>query len=72
MPYKYGNAPGLLQETISKITYKSEYTTSFTRERVPLQNVRIPTGLKDVYQFLGNRVRCFLVGPEYQLGPDFV
>ena len=46
MPYKYGNAPGLLQETISKITYKSEYTTSFTGERVPLQNVRIPTGLK--------------------------
>ena len=25
----------------------------------------------DVYRFLGNRVRCFSVGPEYQLGPDF-
>lgn len=46
MPAQYGNAPGLLQETISKITYKSEYTTSFTGERVPLRNVRIPTVLK--------------------------
>lgn len=46
MPAQYGNAPGLLQETISKITYKTEYTTSFTGERVPLQNVRIPTGFK--------------------------
>ena len=27
-------------------TYKSEYTASFTGARVPLQNVRIPTGLK--------------------------
>ena len=26
----------------------------------------------DVYRFLGNRVRRFSVGPEYQLGPDFV
>ena len=26
--------------------FKSEYTTSFTGERVPLQNVRIATGLK--------------------------
>lgn len=46
MPAQYGNAPGLLQETITKIQFKSEYTTSFTGERVPLQNVRIPTALK--------------------------
>lgn len=46
MPSQHGDAPGLLQETISKITYKSEYSTSFTGERVPLRNVRIPTGLK--------------------------
>ena len=26
----------------------------------------------DVYRFLGNRVRFFSVGPEYQLGPDFI
>ena len=26
----------------------------------------------DVYRFLGNRVRFFSVGPEYQFGPDFV
>ena len=46
MPAQYGNAPGLLQETITKIQFKSEYATSFTGERVPLQNVRIPTALK--------------------------
>lgn len=46
MPAKYGGEPGFLQETISKVTYKSEYTTSFTGERVPLQNVRIPIGLR--------------------------
>ena len=28
------------------MNFKSEYTTSFIGERVPLQNVRIPTGLK--------------------------
>ena len=28
--------------------------------------------LRDVYQFLGNRVRVFSIGPDYQLGPDFV
>lgn len=47
MPAKYGSEPGLLQETISKIAYKSEYTTSFTGERIPIQNVRIPTGLRN-------------------------
>ena len=26
----------------------------------------------DVYRFLGNRVRFFFIGPEYQLRPDFV
>lgn len=46
MPAKYGSEPGFLQETISKVTYKSEYTTSFTGERVPIRNVRIPTGLR--------------------------
>ena len=30
------------------------------------------TYLLDVYRFLGNRARFFSVGPEYQLGPDFV
>lgn len=47
MPAKYGNEPALLQETISKLTYKSEYATNFTGERVPIQNVRIPTGLRN-------------------------
>ena len=26
----------------------------------------------DVYLFLGNRVRFFFIGPEYQVGPDFL
>lgn len=34
-----------MQETISKSTYKSEYATNYTGERVPIQNIRIPTGL---------------------------
>lgn len=46
MPAKYGKEPGLLQETISKLTYKSEYATNYTGERVPIQNIRIPTGLR--------------------------
>ena len=28
--------------------------------------------LTDVYPFLGNRVRFFFIGPEYQAGPDFL
>lgn len=46
MPAQYGNSSGMLQETISKVTYKSEYKTSFTGERVPIKNFRIPTALK--------------------------
>lgn len=46
MPAEYANEPGLLQQTISKIAYRSEYSTSFRGERVPIQNVRIPTGLR--------------------------
>lgn len=47
MPAKYGSEPGFLQETISKIAYKSEYATNYTGERIPIQNVRIPTGLRN-------------------------
>lgn len=46
MPLQYGNSSGMLQETISKITYKSEYKTSYAGERVPIKNYRIPTALK--------------------------
>ena len=46
--------------------------------RVRLENMGpgIPDNDKhptlDVYRFLGNRVRFFSIGPEYQLGPDLV
>lgn len=46
MPAPYGNSSGMLQETISKITYKSEYKSSFTGESVPIKNFRIPTAVK--------------------------
>ena len=35
-------------------------------------SVTMPILQSDVYRFLGNRVRFFLIEPEYQLGPDFV
>ena len=43
---KYGNEPRFLQETISKIAYNTEYTTSYTGEQAPFHNVRVPTRLR--------------------------
>ena len=45
MPAMYGKAPGILEETISKIAFNTEYSTKFTGTTAQLQHVRIPTAL---------------------------
>lgn len=45
MPHMYGQNTNILQETISRIAYKTEYSEQYTGTREPLQHVRIPSRL---------------------------
>jgi hypothetical protein len=42
MPANRGD-PGMLRETVSKIIYRTEYSSSFTGSNDPFQNIRIPS-----------------------------
>ena len=52
--------------------YEITLTVNFLFQPLGLYNLVRGFMRAYVYRFLGNRVRCFSVGPEYQLGSDFV
>lgn len=46
MPAMYGRDSNILKETISRLTYKTEYSEQYTGTAVPLHNIRIPSRLR--------------------------
>lgn len=43
MPINHRGEKDILRETITNIVYRTEYSSNFTGEKDPLQNVKIPT-----------------------------